>query len=105
MSEAAEEKEAIERISEVEAELRARLEAVRKKARDMVTEAEQKASASTHGLQAELDALNRAGETFLTGAMAGPEPPSITPPPKEIVTTLARDLFTMLASGKGEEVK
>lgn len=96
MSETGEEKEAIELIAEAEKEIRARIDAARRMAKQIVTEAETQAAQAIRAKEAELKALE------MTGYSGGNKPAVgdvavVTPtPPKELVDRLAMELFTRI---------
>lgn len=96
MSESGEEKEAIELIGSAEEEIRARLDAARRRAKEIVSDAEKRASEMIRAKESELAALE-AGKRFAGRKPAGMEKEIEIPiPPKEALDELARELFTRL---------
>ncbi|MBF0290675.1 MAG: hypothetical protein HQK86_00805 [Nitrospinae bacterium] len=96
MSETGEEKEAIELIAEAEKEIRARIDAARRAAKHIVTEAETQAAQAVRAKEAELKALEMAGYSGGNRPDAGGEAVTIPAPPKELVDRLAMELFTRI---------
>lgn len=102
MSETGEEKEAIEQIAEAEKEIRARIETARRKAKQIVTDAETQAGKAIRARETELTALEMAGYSGERKPAALDKAVAITAPPRELVDRLALELFTRI---KGETSK
>lgn len=100
MSEAGEEKEAIELISEAERQIHVRLETARRRAKEIVADAERRAEEIVRARQSELKALETAGYSGESRPVAGDEGAAAIEPPKELIDRLAREIFNRIT---GEE--
>ena len=97
MSEAGEEKEAIELISEAERRISVRLETARSKAKEIVTDAERRADEIVRAKESELKTLETAGYFGEGKSFAGDEDFTAIEPPRELIDRLARDIFARIA--------
>jgi vacuolar-type H+-ATPase subunit H len=95
MSETGEEKEAIELIAVAEKDIRARLETARRKAKQIVADAERLADETIRAKESELNSLETAGY-FGERKSAGDEAVTVPEPPRELVDRLAREIFARI---------
>lgn len=102
MSEADEEKEAIELISEAEGQIRVRLETARRKAKEIVTDAERRADEIVRARESELKALETAGYFGEKKSSAVDEDAAIIEQPKELIDRLAREIFARITGGSAD---
>lgn len=105
MSDGGEEKEAIELIGEAEKEIRVRLDAALRKAKQVVTDAERRASEIVRSKESELKALEAAGylgQTKPTGADGSIVVPTL---PQELIDRLAGEIFARIIAGAAEGLR
>lgn len=96
MSETGEEKEAIEQIAEAEKEIRDRIDVARRKAKQVVTDAELNAGQIVRAKEAELKALEMAGYPGESKPASADDAVAIPALSKGLVDRLARELFTRI---------
>lgn len=96
MSEAGEEKEAIELIGEAEEEIRARIDAASRKAKQAVTDAERRAGEIVRARESELKALETAGYFAQAKPVDGNDAVALPSLQKELVDRLAGEIFAQI---------
>jgi hypothetical protein len=102
MSEAGEEKEAIELIGEAEQEIRARIDAAQRKAKQIVTDAERRAGEIVRAKESELKALETAGYFAQTKPVAGDDAVAVPTLPQELIDRLAGEVFAQITGAPAE---
>jgi hypothetical protein len=102
MSEAGEEKEAIELIGEAEKEIRARIDTAQRKAKQIVTDAERRAGDIVRAKESELKALETAGYFVPTKPVEGNDAVALPSPQKELVERLAGEIFAQIIGETAE---
>jgi hypothetical protein len=100
MSEAGEEKEAIELIGEAEKEIRARIDAAQRKAKQVVTDAERRTGDLVRAKESELKALETAGYFAQTKPVAGDG--AVPTLPQELIDRLAGEVFAQIIGAPSE---
>lgn len=102
MSEAGEEKEAIELIGEAEKEIRARIDTAQRKAKQVVTDAERRAGEIIRAKESELKALEAVGYFAQAKPVEGNGAIALPSPPQELIERLAGEVFAQIIGETAE---